>query len=57
METVQTVFLRWQRGMYRERTSVVKLAGGSTHIFLKDMSRRASWPDSAGACMERETQR
>ena len=44
METTQTVRLRWQRGMYRERTSTVKLAGGFTRIFLKDMSRRASWP-------------
>ena len=32
-------------------------ACGFTHIFLKDTNRRASWPDSAGACMERETQR
>ena len=32
-------------------------AGGFTHIYLKDMSRRASWPDIAGACMEREMQR
>ena len=37
-------------GMYRERTSTVKLAGGFTHVYLKDMSRRASWPDFAGAC-------
>ena len=56
METTQTVRLRWQRGMYRERTSAVKLAGGFTHSFLKGMSRKASWPDSAGACMERESQ-
>ena len=41
----------------RERTFSVKLAGGLTHISLKGMNRRASWPDSAGACMERETQR
>ena len=32
METTQTVRFRWQRGMYRERTSMVKLAGGSTHL-------------------------
>ena len=56
METTQTVRLTWQHGMCRERTSTVKHAGGSTHISLKDMSRRASWPDFAGACMERETQ-
>ena len=49
--------LRWQRGMCRERTSTVKLAGGSTSFYLKDMSKRASWPDFAGACMEREMQR
>ena len=35
------------------RTSTVKHADGST----KDMSKRASWPDFAGACTERETQR
>ena len=44
-------------GMCRERTSAVKLAGGSTRIYLKDMSKLASWPDFAGACMEHETQR
>ena len=33
--------------MYRERTSTVKVAGRFAHIFLKDMSRRASWPSSA----------
>ena len=49
METTQRV--------RRERTSVVKLDGGFIHISLKDMSTRASWPDSATACMERETQR
>ena len=54
METTQTVRLRWQRGMCRERTSTVKLAGGSAHIYLKNMSKRASWPDFAGACMGRE---
>ena len=35
----------------------VKLAGGSTHIYLKDTSKLASWPDFTGVCMERETQR
>ena len=55
METTQTVRLRWQRGMCRERISAVKLAGGSTR--LKDMSKLASWPDFAGACMERVMQR
>ena len=58
METTQTVRLRWQREMYRERTSTVKLAsGGSTHIYLKDIGKRASWSDFARACMERQTQR
>ena len=57
METTQSVHLRWQRGMCRERTSTVKLASGSTRIYLKDMSKLASWPDFAGACMEREMQR
>ena len=52
MDTTQTVRLRWQRGTCRERSSTVKLAGD-----LKDMSKLASWPDFAGACMERETQR
>ena len=31
--------------------------GGFTHIFLKDMSKLASWPGSAGACTESVTQR
>ena len=57
METTQAVRLRWQREMCRERTSMVKLAGGFTHIYLKDMSKLASWPDFSGACMEREMQR
>ena len=57
MEIMQTVHLRWQRGMYRERTFTVKLADGFTHIFLKDMNKRASWPDSAGVCMVHEMQR
>ena len=39
MEIMQTIHLRWQRGMYRERTFTVKLADGFTHIFLKDMNR------------------
>ena len=33
METTQTVRLRWPRGMCRERTSTVKLAGG-LHTYL-----------------------
>ena len=41
METTQTVRLRWQREMCRERTSTVKLAGGSTQIYLKYMSKLA----------------
>ena len=45
------------RGMCRERTSTVKLAGGFTRFYLKDMSKLASWPDFAGACTERVTQR
>ena len=35
----------------------VKVACGFTHIHLKDMSKRVSWPDFAGACIEREMQR
>ena len=31
----------------------VKLAGGFTHFYLKDMSKLASWPDFAEACTER----
>ena len=42
--------------MCREHISTVKLAGGFTHICLKVMNR-ASRPDSAEACMERETRR
>ena len=57
METTLTDHSRWPRGMCREHISTVKLAGGFTHICLKVMNRRASWPDSAEACMERETQR
>ena len=57
MDTTQTVRLRRQRGMCRERTSTEKLAGGPTRIYLKDMSKLVSWPDFAGACMEHETQR
>ena len=57
METSLTVHSRWPRRMCREHTSMVKLAGGFTHIYLKDMSKLASWPDFAGACMERETRR
>ena len=40
-----------------EHMSMVKLAGGFTHIYLKDMSKLASWPDFAEACTERVTQR
>ena len=43
--------------MYRERTFTVKLADGFTHIFLTDMNRRASGPDSAGVCKVHETER
>ena len=32
METTQTVSSRWQRGMYRERISTMKVAGGFTHF-------------------------
>ena len=35
----------------------MKLADGFEHIFLKDMNRRAIWPDSAGVCMVHEMQR
>ena len=35
----------------------MKLACGFTHIYLNDVSQSASWPDFAGACTERETQR
>ena len=52
-----TVQSRWPRAMCREHTSMVKLAGGFTLIYLKDMSKLASWPDVAGASMERVTQR
>ena len=41
METTLTVRSRWPRGMCQERTSMVKLAG-DLHIYLKDMSKRAS---------------
>ena len=34
METMLTVHSRWPRGMCRERTSMVKLAGEFTRIFL-----------------------
>ena len=36
---------------------MVKLAGGFTFIYLKDMSKLATFPDVAGASMERVTQR
>ena len=32
MEIMQTVHLRWQRWMYRERTFTVKLADGFTYL-------------------------
>ena len=47
METTLTVHSRWPRGTCRERTSYVKLAGGFTRFYLKDMSKLASWPDFA----------
>ena len=40
METTLTIRLRWQCGLCREHTSTVKLAGGFTHVFLKDTNRR-----------------
>ena len=43
--------------MCRGHISAVKFAGGFKHICLKAVNRRASWPHSAEACMERETQR
>ena len=43
--------------MCRERTSMVKLAGGFRRIYLKDMSKLASWQDFAEACTERVKQR
>ena len=36
---------------------MVKLAGGFRRIYLKDMSKLASWPDFAEACTERVKQR
>ena len=45
---------KWPRGMCRERTFTVKVAGGFAHIYLKDMSKRASWPDFAEACTGRD---
>ena len=53
-ETMLMVHSKWPRGMCRERT---KLADGFTRIYLKDMSKLASWPDFAEACTERVTQR
>ena len=41
METTLTVHSRWPRGMCREHTSMVMLAGGFTRIYLKDMSKLA----------------
>ena len=57
MKTTLTDHTRWPRGMCRERTSTVKLAGGFTHFYLKDMNKLASWPDFAEACTERVMQR
>ena len=57
METTLTVHSRWPREMCREHTSMVKLAGGFTRIYQKDMNKLASWPDFAEACTERATQR
>ena len=45
METMLTVHSRWPRGMCREHTSTVKLAGGLIRIYLKDVGKLASWPD------------
>ena len=44
METTLMVHSRWPRGMCRERTSTVKLAGGFARFYLEDMSKLASWP-------------
>ena len=41
METMLTVQSRWPRGMCRGHISVVKLAGGLPHFYLKDMSKLA----------------
>ena len=57
MEITLTIHSRWPRGMCREHTSMMKLAGRFTRIYLKDMSKLASWPDFAKACTERVTQR
>ena len=57
METTLTVHSRWPRGMCRERTFMVNFAGGFTRVYLKDMSKLASWPDFPEACWERVTQR
>ena len=57
MKTTLTDYSRWPRGMCQECTSMVKLAGGFTHFFLKDMNKLANWPDFAEARTERVTQR
>ena len=57
METTLTDHSRWPCGMCRGRTSTMKLASGFIHFYVKDMSKLASWPDFAGTCMERKTQR
>ena len=53
MKTTLTDRSRWPRGMCQERTSMVDLAGGFTHFYLKDMSKLTSWPDFAEARTER----
>ena len=57
VETTLTDHPKWPRGMCREHTYMVKLAGGFTHFYLKDMNKLARWPDFAEACTERVTQR
>ena len=57
MKTTLTDHSRWPRGMCQKRTSTVKVAGGFTHFYLKDMNKLASWPNFAEACAERVTHR
>ena len=57
METMLTVHSKWPRETCLQRTSTVKLAGGFTHFYLKDMNKLANWPHFAEACTERVTQR
>ena len=56
MELTRTDRWRWQRGMSQEHTCTAMPAGASTPIFFKATSKRASWPDSGRACIEREMQ-